>query len=86
MTLGPIDRADARCSSTRAAESRDWLTVFGRVPFFYYLLHIPLIHLLAIAISVVRTPGPPGGSSGTTRWDRLRRPTATRGASRCSTR
>jgi uncharacterized membrane protein len=31
-----------------------WLTVFGRVPFFYYVLHIPLIHLLAIVVSRVR--------------------------------
>jgi hypothetical protein len=32
-----------------------WLETFGRVPFFYYLLHIPLIHLLAIGVSLVRT-------------------------------
>ena len=31
------------------------LDVFGRVPMFYYLLHIPLIHLLAIGVSLVRT-------------------------------
>jgi len=30
------------------------LQVFGRVPMFYYLLHIPLIHLLAIVVSLVR--------------------------------
>ena len=28
--------------------------VFGKVPMFYYLLHIPLIHLLAIAICYAR--------------------------------
>lgn len=30
------------------------LTVFGRVPLFYYLLHSPLIHLAAIIVSVAR--------------------------------
>src|SRR5207237_2828832 len=33
-----------------------WLTVFGRVPLFYYLLHIPLIHAVAVLISLVRSP------------------------------
>jgi hypothetical protein len=28
--------------------------VFGRVPLFYYLLHIPLIHALALLVSWVR--------------------------------
>jgi hypothetical protein len=30
------------------------LTTFGRVPFFYYLLHIPLIHLSALAVNFIR--------------------------------
>jgi hypothetical protein len=30
--------------------------VFGRVPFTFYLLHIPLIHALAVLISLFRTP------------------------------
>jgi hypothetical protein len=30
------------------------LTVFGRVPFFYYVLHIPLIHVLAMLVSLAR--------------------------------
>ena len=54
MTLGPtialvplLDRARGRVA--------EWLTVFGRVPFFYYVLHIPLIHALALVVSKVRT-------------------------------
>jgi len=53
MTLGPtialiplLDRARGRVAQ--------WLTVFGRVPFFYYVLHIPLIHALALVVSKVR--------------------------------
>lgn len=29
-------------------------TLFGRVPFFYYMLHIPLIHALALVVSRIR--------------------------------
>ena len=31
------------------------LETFGRVPLFYYVLHIPLIHLAAVAVSLIRT-------------------------------
>src|SRR5713101_7615305 len=54
MTLGPtialiplLDRARGRVAQ--------WLTVFGRVPFFYYVLHIPLIPALALVVSKIRT-------------------------------
>jgi uncharacterized membrane protein len=54
MTLGPtialiplLDRARGRVVQ--------WLTVFGRVPFFYYVMHIPLIHALALMVSLIRT-------------------------------
>jgi hypothetical protein len=30
------------------------LTTFGRVPFFFYVLHIPLIHALALLVSKLR--------------------------------
>jgi len=28
--------------------------LFGRVPFFFYVLHIPLIHALALVVSKIR--------------------------------
>lgn len=55
MTLGPtilviplLERAHGRVAR--------WLATFGRVPFFFYLLHIPLIHAVAVFISTIRTP------------------------------
>lgn len=54
MTLGPaialipfIEGATGRVAGV--------LTTFGRVPFFFYLLHIPLIHALALEVSFART-------------------------------
>lgn len=53
MTLGPTVALIPMLEQARAALAH-WLTVFGRVPFFFYVLHIPLIHLLAIVVSQVR--------------------------------
>jgi uncharacterized membrane protein len=52
MTLAPMFLALALLENARAR----WLEIFGKVPFFYYLLHIPLIHAIAVLISLVRTP------------------------------
>jgi uncharacterized membrane protein len=56
MTLGPMfvmlglaEHTDG--GSGRAAKI---LTTFGRVPMFYYLLHIPLIHSAAVIVSLLR--------------------------------
>jgi uncharacterized membrane protein len=56
MTLGPmflvlptLERARNRIA--------DVLALFGRVPLFFYLLHIPLIHAVAMLVSVVRGDG-----------------------------
>ncbi len=54
MTLGPTIALMPLLDGARGAVAR-WLTVFGRVPFFYYVLHIPLIHALALIVSAVRT-------------------------------
>ena len=61
MTLGPtialIPLLEARwtplATGVGGAVVR-WLTVFGRVPFFFYLLHIVLIHALALVVSRIR--------------------------------
>ena len=54
MTLGPmllllpfLENAGGRAARV--------LKIFGRVPFFYYVLHIPLIHLAAVIVSLLRT-------------------------------
>jgi uncharacterized membrane protein len=53
MTLGP-----AIAFIPLAEKTRSWigeaLALFGRVPFFYYLLHIPLIHISALAVNFFR--------------------------------
>jgi hypothetical protein len=59
MTLGPTVLALGLLERPRGAVAR-WLAVFGRVPFFYYALHIPLIHVVAMAVSLARTPGDTG--------------------------
>lgn len=55
MTLGPViallptlERAHGRLGSA--------LTLFGREPLFFYLLHIPFIHAVTVLISLVRSP------------------------------
>jgi hypothetical protein len=35
----------------------DVLALFGRVPLFFYLLHIPLIHATAMVVSLIRRDG-----------------------------
>jgi uncharacterized membrane protein len=53
MTLGPTIALIPLLERARGALAR-WTTVFGRVPFFYYVLHIPLIHALALVVSRIR--------------------------------
>jgi uncharacterized membrane protein len=75
MTLGPIIALIPLLEGARGRFVR-WVTVFGRVPFFFYMLHIPLIHVLALVVSKIRlgevspwlftnhpmgNPGPPEG-------------------------
>jgi uncharacterized membrane protein len=53
MTLGPTIALIPVLDSADGAVPRA-LAVFGRVPFFYYALHIPLIHALALVVSLLR--------------------------------
>jgi uncharacterized membrane protein len=48
MTLGPALVALGVFERARGKVSQ-WLIIFGRVPFLYYVAHIYLIHLLAVA-------------------------------------
>jgi uncharacterized membrane protein len=53
MTLGPCTLFLWRVDAGTPRWLRPAL-IFGKVPMFYYLLHIPLIHLLAIAVCYAR--------------------------------
>jgi uncharacterized membrane protein len=53
MTLGPALVFLAWADRFRPGARNPFL-VFGRVPLFYYLLHIPLIHTVAIAMTGIR--------------------------------
>lgn len=61
MTLGPtiallpfLERAGGPSTGLRAGRIAGMLTTFGRVPLFYYLLHIPVIHIAALVVTRVR--------------------------------
>jgi uncharacterized membrane protein len=53
MTLGPTIALMPIAEKAKNAIG-DLFATFGRVPLFYYLLHIPLIHASAIVVSLVR--------------------------------
>jgi uncharacterized membrane protein len=53
MTLGPVIAIIPMIEGLSGAFARA-IILFGRVPFFYYMLHIPLIHSLALVVSKVR--------------------------------
>lgn len=57
MSIGPALLALAWFDKWRGALARFFIT-FGRVPLFYYVLHIYLIHLLALALAVAQRRNP----------------------------
>ncbi len=54
MTLGPLIALLPLVENAHGWLAQK-LETFGRVPLFYYLLHIPLIHLAAVVVSLIRT-------------------------------
>jgi uncharacterized membrane protein len=53
MTLGPALMALAWLDQSSGRWRQPFL-IIGRVPMFYYLLHLPLIHLMAVIFSWIR--------------------------------
>ncbi|MFZ0821164.1 MAG: heparan-alpha-glucosaminide N-acetyltransferase domain-containing protein [Candidatus Acidiferrales bacterium] len=53
MTLGPMFLVLGLAENWRGSVAQIAVT-YGRVPMFYYLLHIPLIHLAACVVSLIR--------------------------------
>jgi uncharacterized membrane protein len=53
MTLGPPIAALPWLERVRGAAA-DMLLTIGRVPLFFWLLHVPLVHLAAVGLSLVR--------------------------------
>jgi uncharacterized membrane protein len=51
MTLGPAILLMAFVEKSRGLFA-EAMIIFGRVPFFYYLLHIPLIHISALIVQI----------------------------------
>ena len=56
MTLGPTILLLPLAERARGKIGEIFAT-FGRVPMFYYLIHIPAIHLAAVIVSLVREGG-----------------------------
>jgi len=54
MTLGPLIALMPAFERAHGAITNA-LALLGRVPLFYYVLHIPLIHVAAIIVSLIRT-------------------------------
>jgi len=53
MTLGPLTTLVPYAEKVQGWFAQVLIT-FGRVPLFYYLLHIPLIHLSALLVMLIR--------------------------------
>jgi uncharacterized membrane protein len=63
MTIGPAMLFLALADKTTSAFAR-LVTVYGKVPFFYYILHFYLIHLVAVAFSLFRGHSFAEGAAG----------------------
>ena len=54
MTLGPALVALAWLEGAKGWVA-DWLSVYGSVPLFYYVLHIPLVHLTGSLLAMIQS-------------------------------
>jgi len=66
MTLGLALLLLAAFENVRGRLAR-WLTTYGRVPFFFYVTHLYLIHGLAVAFVLAMYSSLPGSLSAETR-------------------
>ena len=53
MTLGPMIIALASLDNYRGTKM-EFLKIFGRVPLLFYLIHLPVIHGLAVLLEMIR--------------------------------
>jgi uncharacterized membrane protein len=70
MTLGPSILIMPLVDKSQNALTRFFI-VFGRVPFFYYLLHIPLIHVSALLVQFLSVGSIPPGLYDTAPYTRI---------------
>jgi uncharacterized membrane protein len=70
MTLGPIIAV-----IPFAERAKGWIIdmfmIFGRVPMFYYLLHIPVIHVSALLVNLILSGSAGSESYGTAPFTRI---------------
>lgn len=57
MTLGPVLLALALTENARGRVAR-WLAVYGRVPLFFYVVHIFVAHLAAVTLAFIQSGEP----------------------------
>jgi len=55
-----VDRAGRRRTDAPVVRQPQQVSTYGRVPLFFYLIHIPLIHLIAVIYSYLASAPPPG--------------------------
>lgn len=63
MTIGPAIIFLALAGKVKSAVARV-ITIYGKVPFFYYILHFYLIHLTAVIFSLLRGHSFSEGANG----------------------